>query len=397
MGRASSSSANSRSRSSSERGRTSAKAKPGKKDKKDKKETRRRRRVRGSGSPDTASDEAPGGVAPAGSAAASASTAIALPTDNTVLSIDFINSLANSINGLTSAMKEVQVGMKVMQRESREQRAHIADIVTELQDMKNIVKTNNQKYESEMAALNTDIKAKLASLRASSGNPLPSASAAASASSSSAGPSRPPSSSATSTAVGPRPSHRPTRIWFKGFGETLTTKALNQFTSEAVARLPLDLGKDTKSGSPGFGQVAFVDFPPTAPITTIKQHLNDLKLQHTLENGEKKNIRIANDMPIPVRYSSKILGGLWQQVKEHLTKLADPSVPEPIQLSTSNGKLYLIRGARPLLLFDTHPDANGILQVTPKTDNLALFQITVELAEAWVKDAVKAASRLAPH
>jgi hypothetical protein len=48
-----------------------------------------------------------------------------------------------------------------------------------------------------------------------------------------------------------------------------------------------------------------------------------------------------------------------------------------------------------LLLFDTHPDSNGILQVIPKTDNLALFKITVELAEAWVKDAVKAASRLA--
>jgi hypothetical protein len=287
--------------------------------------------------------------------------------------------------------------MKVMQKESREQRAHIADIVTELQDMKNIVKTNNQKYESEMAALNTDIKAKLASLRASSGKPLPSAPAATSASSASAGPSGPPATSAASSAAGPRPSHRPTRLWFKGFGETLTTKALNQFTSEAVARLPNELGKDAKSGAPGFGQVAFVDFPTTAPITTIKKHLNDLKLQHTLENGDKNNIRIANDMPIPVRYSSKILGGLWQHVKEHLTKLADPSVPEPIQLSTSNGKLYLIRGARPLLLFDTHPDTNGILQVIPKADNLALFAITVELAEAWVKDAVKAASRLAPQ
>jgi hypothetical protein len=314
-----------------------------------------------------------------------------------VLSIDFVNSLATSINGLTSAMKEVQLGMQVMQKESREQRAHIAAIVTELQDMKHLVQTNNQKYEKEMSALNSDIKSKLASLRASSGKPLPSGSAAASTSPAAAGPSGPPSTSTSSSAAGPRPSHRPTRLWFKGFGETLTTKALNQFTSEAVARLPLELGKDAKSGAPGFGQVAFVDFPPSAPITTIKQHLNDLKLQHTLENGDKRNIRIANDMPIPVRYSSKVLGGLWQQVKEHLTKLADPSVPEPIQLSTSSGKLYLVRGARPLLLFDTHPDSNGILQVIPKTDNLALFKITVELAEAWVKDAVKAASRLAPQ
>jgi hypothetical protein len=197
--------------------------------------------------------------------------------------------------------------------------------------------------------------------------------------------------------VGPRPSHRPTRLWFKGFGEILTTKALNQFTSEAVGRLPKELGKDAKSGSPGFGQVAYVDFPPTAPIATIKQHLNDLKLQHTLENGDKKNIRIANDVPIPVRYTSKILGELWQKVKEHLSKLADPAVPEPIQLSTSNGKLYLIRGARPLLLFDTRSEANGTLQVTPKIDNLTPYKITVELADAWITDAVAAASRLAPQ
>jgi hypothetical protein len=365
------------------------KVKANKKDKKAKKDSHRRRRARGSGSPDTASDGVP--------AAAASPTAVALPTDNSVLSIDFVNSLANSINGLTSAMKEVQVGMKDLQRESREQRAHIADIVTELHDMKNLVKTSNQKYKAEMAALNTDIKDKLASLRASSGKPLPSAPSATSASSASAGPSGPPPSSAATSAVGPRPSHRPSRLWFKGFGETLTTKALNQFTAEAVARLPNEFGKDAKSGAPGFGQVAFVDFPSTAPITTIKKHLNDLKLQHTLENGDKKDIRIANDMPIPIRYSSKILGGLWQNVKEHLVKLADPSVPEPIQLSTSNGKLYLIRGARPLLLFDTHPDTHGILQVTPKADNLALFAITVELADAWVKDAVKAASRLAPQ
>jgi hypothetical protein len=289
-------------------------------------------------------------------------------------------------------MKEVQLGMQAMQRESREQRGQIADIVTELQCMRTLVQENNRKYKSEMAALNSDINAKLASMKA----PASAASSSASASSASAGPGALPTS-ATSTAAGPRPSHRPTRLWFKGFGETLTTKALNQFTSDAVARLPNDLGKDAKSGAPGFGQVAFVDFPPSAPITTIKQHLNDFKLHHILENGDKKSIRIANDMPIPVRYSSKILGGLWQNVKDHLSKLADPSVPNPIQLSTSNGKLYLVRGTRPLLLFDTHPDNNGILQVNPKTENLALFAITGDIAEAWIKDSVKAAARLAPQ
>jgi hypothetical protein len=391
MGRGDSASTSSRSRSSSERGRTATKH--NKKDKKQKKDAHRRRRGRGPGTPDTASDEVCGG---AGSASATTTTAVALPTDNSVLSIDFINSLACSINDLTSTMKDVQLGMKALQRESREQRGQLADVVSELQSMKTTIQTNNKKYESEMAALNDDIKAKLASLKASSGKPSPSA-AASSASAASAGLAEARSTSTTSTAAGHRPSHRPTRLWFKGFGETLTTKALNQFTSEAVARLPNDLGKDAKSGAPGFGQVAFVDFPSTAPITTIKQHLNDFKLQHTLEDGNKKSIRIVNDMPIPVRYSAKILGGLWQQVKDHLTKLNDPSVPDPIQLSTSNGKLFLIRGSRPLLLFDTLPDNHGILQVHPKVENLALFAVTVEMADAWVKDAVKAASRLAPQ
>jgi hypothetical protein len=322
---------------------------------------------------------------------------LAIPIGDQVVSADFVNSLASNINELMVSVKDLHLGMQAMQKESKEQRGQISAILGELQSMRSSIAANNNKYKDDMNNLNKDIEAKLASLRASSGNPLPSASASASASSTSAGPSRPPSSPSTAAAVGPRPSHRPTRIWFKGFGETLTTKALNQFTSEAVARLPQELGKDAKSGSPGFGQVAYVDFPPTAPITTIKQHLIDLKLQHTLENGDKQNIRIANDVPIPVRYTSKVLGGLWQQVKEHLSKLADPAVPDPIQLSTSNGKLYLIRGARPLLLFDTRPAANGSLQVTPKTDNLALFNITVELAEAWITDAVKAASRLAPQ
>jgi hypothetical protein len=319
---------------------------------------------------------------------------LAIPADDQVLTAGFVNSLATSINELIVSVKDIHLGMQSLQKESREQRGQISAILGELQTMRASIATSNTKYQDDMTNLNKDIEAKLASLRASSGKLVPPA--AASASSASAGPSGPSSTSATTAVAGPRPSHRPTRLWFKGFGEILTTKALNQFTSQAVDRLPKELRTDAKSGSPGFGQVAYVDFPSSAAIATIKQHLNDMKLQHTLENGEKQNIRIANDVPIPVRYTSKILGELWQKVKEHLSKLTDPALPEPIQLSNSNGKLYLIRGARPLMLFETRSDANNNMHVTAKTDNLIPYKITTELADAWIADAVKAAARLAP-
>jgi hypothetical protein len=362
--------------------------------KKEKKQARERRKAEGRRSRNSPDTDSSSEVAKADS---SAPLQLAIPAGDQVVSVDFVNALASNINELMVSVKELHVGMKDMQKESREQRGQISAILGELQSMRSTITASNNKYKDDMNTLNKDIEAKLASLQANSAKPLPSASSSASASSSLVGPSRPPSLPSAAAAVGHRPLHRPSRLWFKGFGEILTTKALNQFTSEAVGRLPKELAKDAKSGAPGFGQVAYVDFPLTAPISTIKQHLTDLKLQHTLENGDTKNIRIANDVPIPVRYTSKILGGLWQQVKEHLSQLVDPAVPEPIQLSTSNGKLYLIRGARPLLLFDTRPDANGTLQVIPKTDHLALFKITVEVAEAWITDAVKAASRLAPQ
>jgi hypothetical protein len=325
---------------------------------------------------------------------------MALPTDNAVLSIDFVNSLASSINGLTTTMKEVQLGMKAIQRESHEQRGQIAAIVGELQGMRALVQANNSKYENDMANLNKDINLKLEQMKAASASlgaaaPLPSARSSSSAAASAAGPFA--SAASTTSTAGTRPTHRPNRLWFKGFGEVLTTKALNTFTSDAVSRLPEEHRNLAKSGCPGFGAVAYVDFPPTASISTIKQHLVDMKLQHTLENGEAKLIRITNDVPIPVRYTSKILGELWQNVKDHIAKLEAGSRPDPLQLSNSNGRLYLIRGTRPLLLFETHTDKDGTIVVSPKTDNLAIFQITPKLTDAWITDATKAAARLAPR
>jgi hypothetical protein len=160
--------------------------------------------------------------------------------------------------------------------------------------------------------------------------------------------------------------------------------------------LPNEFRSNTKSGSPGFGAVAFVDFPTTAPIATIKQHLNNMNLQHTHENGEKKDIRITNDVPIPVRRSSKVTGELWQKVKSHLTNLDDSLRPDPIQLSNNNGKLYLRRGSRPVLLFETDADKNCHFHVTAQADTLNKYKITAALTGAWIADAISAASRLAP-
>jgi hypothetical protein len=370
----------SRSRSPSSKGGS-------KRSKKEKKADRARKKEEGRRTDTDSSDEATG-------VASSASHQLVIPAGDQVLTAGFVNSLATSINELVVSVKDLHLGMQALQKESREQRGHISAILGELQSMRASIATNNSQYKEDMTKLNKDIEAKLASLRASHAKPLPPASA--SASSASAGPSGPPATPTTAAVGGSRPSHRPSRLWFKGFGEVLTTKALNQFTTDAVARLPKELRVDAKSGSPGFGQVAYVDFPSSAPIATIKQHLVDMKLQHIIENGDTKNIRIANDVPIPVRYTSKILGELWQQVKEHLGKQSDPAVPEPIQLSNSNGKLYLIRGSRPLLLFETRAVANGDMQVTAKIDNLIPFNITVELAEAWISDAVASAARLAP-
>jgi hypothetical protein len=329
-------------------------------------------------------------VAPAGAAGSSLAV---LPTDNSVLTIDFVNSLASSVNGLVSGMKDLQVSMATLQQESREQRGHISAILGELQSMRNTITTNNDKYKKDMQNLNKDIEEKLAKLRATSGA-RPSTSAAAS--SSSAGPSGPaPPATPTPTSTS-RPSHRPTRLWFKGFGEVLTTKALNTFTTDAVARLPAEHRTNAKSGSPGFGAVAYVDFPTTAAIATIKQLLSEMALEHTTDNGNKKSIRITFDVPIPVRYTAKILGELWQRVKDHLTKLDVATRPEPIQLSNSNGKLYLVRGSRPLPLFETRSDPAGCLHVTAMHENLLGFNINNQLSDAWIADAVAAASRLAP-
>jgi hypothetical protein len=387
MGREGSSSSATRSRSSEERGR---KEKQHKKNKKDKKDAHRRRRDRGPGSPATDSDEAHGrSMPPTPSAAALA----VLPSDNSVITPEFINSLATSINGLTTTMRDVQIGMQALQRESREQRGQLADFVTELQSMRSMIQNSNKRYEDEMADLNKDIKEKLEKMKAESASSRTSAPSSSSSGSAAA--------QAAPTARGGPPAarldHRPSRLWLKGFAETLTTKALCTFADSAVARLPEHLRAGAKAGAPGFGAVVFIDFPPTAPISTIKQHLADLKLQHTLEDGSLKDIRVTPDMPIPVRYKAKVLGELWHKFKHHLATLKPDERPDPVQLSNNNGKLFIVLGSRPQELFGTMLDPHGSIQVNAKHTNLVKYKVTNEMADAWIGDAIASSARFAPQ
>jgi hypothetical protein len=121
-----------------------------------------------------------------------------------------------------------------------------------------------------------------------------------------------------------------------------------------------------------------------------------VKLQHKIANGETKDIRITNGLPIRVRYKSKVLGELWQKFKARLTNLPQDIRPEPIELSNSNGGLYLILGSRTTDLFETSIDPTGNMHVTAKSTNLDPYKITSELSDAWVVDAVAVASGFVP-
>jgi hypothetical protein len=383
------SSSNSRSRSS-ERGRHQTKEKKSKKEKKD---ARRRRRERGPGTPNTASDEERGGGAAASAVAAAApGAALALPTDNSVLSIDFVNSLANSINDLTRTMKDVQLGMQAMQRESQEQRGQIAAIVGELQSMRTMIQTNNTKYETEMATLNDDINTKLEQMKAASARlgaataPPPSASSSSSAAAQAA---------SASSGGPPAPGiHRPTRIWLKGFKETLTTKFLNEYARKALDRISPDLRGGAKPGAPGFGPVVYIDYPPGTLMAPIKAALLDLDLKHTDDAGQEHSIRVTSDQPLAVRHKGRVLGELWKLVEPYLNGLPTATRPKNFRLGNSNGKLFLVLDHRPLELFATTFDDFGTMHVTPNMANLGKYKVDDAMAQSWATAASRSAARV---
>jgi hypothetical protein len=371
MGRSGSAeSSNSRSRSS-ERGR-----KPGRKDKKAKKDKRKH-------NSDSARTDSEG-------RGRGSSSALALPENVRTVDAELINSLCRSVNAMTTAMTKVTAGMDKVQAELRSQKAQVQAVVSQMEKIAATTAERMTKFEHDMASINADIDTRLAKLNEKTASPPTYAATASSASAAASS-----ASSKAPVADDSRLNLRPTRLWLKGFGETLTTKHLMDYTNKAIQRLPEQHRSGAKPGSPGFGAVAFIDFPPEAPIKVIKATMNDMKLQHTDGDGNIKDIRITNDIPLPVRYKSKVLGELWHCVKAHILNLPKKDQPDPLQLSNNNGKLYMIHGPRPIELFATKIDGEGNMQVKANDTNLNKYRITPLIFEAWISDAITSAARFA--
>jgi hypothetical protein len=345
-------------------------------------------------------------MSPAVGASFVAPLALALPENVAAIDAALVNNLCQAVNALTTEVAKISTGMDVVTAEVRAQKQQVQAIVHQLEQQNLATAQKMAVFEEDMAAMNKDINeklaamtkkvdnedvdARLAKLAADSASPPTSASAAAAASLA--------ASSAPAGAVvggGLRPAHRPTRLWLKGFGETLTTKALLDFTNKALDRLPAQHRLGARAGTPGFGAVAFVDFPTTAAISSIKLLMTEMQLKHVDGEGRSKDIRITNDVPLPVRYKAKVLGELWHRVKDHVLSLPHKDQPSPLQLSNNNGKLYMIHGPRPIELFSTKIDNDGGIHVTASDQNLMKYQISPKLYDAWVADAVASASRFA--
>jgi hypothetical protein len=368
--------------------RSRSPSKGGKAAKKERQKERDRKKAdgkRSTNSPDTDSlSEGAGGT--------DSSRQLAIPAGDQVLSVDFVSSLASNISELMVSVKDLHIGMKEMQKEAREQRGHISDILGELQSMRTSISTNNQQHKNDMENLNKEIEAKLASLRASSSRTMPTSSSASSAS---AGPLGPPAAPPAAAAAGSAPGggHRPTRIWIKGFKEVLTTKFLNDYAMKAIAKLPADLQVGAKTGAPGFGSAVYIDYPASTRVAPIRSALQELKLKHTDEGGNEHLLRIHPDIPLAVRHKGRVLGELWKVVEPHIANLAPAIRPSNYKLGNSNGKLFLILDHRPLELFATHVDGQGTLHVTPHVTNLKKFNIDEAMAQAWVASSCRSASR----
>jgi hypothetical protein len=308
------------------------------------------------------------------------------------LTENFISSLATSINDLTRSVKDLHVGMTVLQKESKEQREQVSVILNELHVMNKKIETSNRDYKDDMDKLNKDIEEKIARLKAAHAPrpPQPSA-ASASGAASSWGPAT--TTATPSTGGPPGGGHRPTRIWIKGFRETLTTRFLNDFARGAIDKLSPELRVGAKTGAPGFGPSVYIDFPLDARIAEIKDALNKLKLQHTDEDGKVHALRISSDLPLAVRHKARVLGELWKLVEAHLSALPVGTKPKDFKLGNSNGKLFLILGHRPLELFSTSIDDQGTLHLNPNLANLNKFQISDDMARSWASAAGRSAAR----
>jgi hypothetical protein len=241
------------------------------------------------------------------------------------------------------------------------------------------------KFETDMKAANDDINARIAKLTTTTPATPTHAAAAGRAASSTA----PASSSATVAPGG----YRPTRIWLKGFRETLTSKFLNEYSKNALARISPDLSAGAKPGAPGFGAVVYIDYPPGTLMNPIRKALTDLQLVHKDEAGTEHPIRVATDQPLAVRHKGRLLGELWKLVEPHLANLPSDSRPRNFKLGTSNGKLFLVVSDRPVELFSTTMDDQGNLTVHMNEKNSPKYGITESMAQSWITTATRAAER----
>jgi hypothetical protein len=296
---------------------------------------------------------------------------------------------------MTTTMVRVERGMDQMQAELRQQKAHIDTVISQVEHIASSTETRMKDFETEMKNKNDDIQARLTRLAASTGSPRPTAWAgsAPTSAASSAGPAgsggRAPASSGSASLGG----HRPTRIWIKGFKETLTTKFLNEFAKQAIAKLPAEHQAGAVTGAPGFGSAVYVDYPTSTRVAPIRAALQDMHLTHVDEQGTEHQLRIHPDIPVAVRHKGRVLGELWKLLEPHLRDLAPPRRPDNIKLGNSNGKLFLINGNRPIELFATNVDEQGTLHVTPHAVNLKKYQVDEPLAQSWISTACRSASR----
>jgi hypothetical protein len=236
-------------------------------------------------------------------------------------------------------------------------------------------------FEADMAEMNKDINTKLAEMAKKFEAP-PTYAAVASASSAAA----PPTSSLPAPAGG---GARPTRIWIKGFKETLTSKYLVNYANTVLSKLPADLKDKAKAGAPGFGAVVYMDFPLGTDMGRVRRAIADMNLTHEDEQKNVHKLRAAPDVPLAIRHRGRLLGELWKLVEPHLLQHFKS---KDFKLGNSNGKLFLIDGDRPTELFRTSMEGNN-LQVLPHEANLLKFSVQPAQAGAWIDSASRAAYR----
>jgi hypothetical protein len=286
---------------------------------------------------------------------------------------------------MNTAVAKMSAGIDTVTEELRAQKAQVQTVVSSLEKLHADTTKNIVQFEVDMTAMNKDIDKKLAELGEKLQAPPPSASAAVATSSSSALA----APSAYKPAAPQGGSHRPTRLWLKGFRETLTTKYLNNFANTVITQLPQHLRPNARSGAPGFGAVVYIDFPAGTDMGKVKTAIQDMNLTHTDANNETHKIRTAPDVPLALRHRGRVLGELWKLVQPHLDTQVNCS---GYKLGNSNGRLFLISGDRPTELFSSTVEDSG-LQVTPNEKNLAKYGITATQAAAWVTSASQSATR----